>query len=307
MSTATLPEQSQWLRAGANSPPSGVDRETGVIYGYAVAEEGPFKSEGRGEFDKKSLREIVKLMKANGANGTKSRFTHPDLSNDGLGKFLGRARRPRMDVMDRDGQQVSLVRADLHFDETALDEPIGGGRPLGDYVMALAENDPDALSSSLVLTVNEEYRIEKDGGPKRDEETGEVLPPLWRPQAIHASDIVDTGDAVGSLLSVEGLPDAVVRQASALLDKQFAGCSREVVEARCRAYLARYLDNRFGRLGPGPCPTGALGDKCEPDRVIHHHRDEFGRLVRTYTSEAPDIDRVPAGAGRLLRLKKRTP
>jgi len=254
-----------------------VDRESGIIYGYAVAEEGPFKSEGRGEFDPASLREVVKLMKANGSNGTKSRFTHPDMSNDGLGKFLGRARNPRMDVMERNGEEVSLVRADLHIDPTALEEPVGGGRPLGDYVMALAESDPDALSSSLVLTVDEEHRIEKDGRAKRDEQTGEVLPPLWRPKAIHASDIVDTGDAVGSLLSIDGLPDAIVRQASALIDEQFAGCSREVVEARLAAYSERYLNNRYGE--PEEIPE---------DVVL-----------------APDAKPEPVAGGKRLRLRKR--
>ncbi len=241
-----LKATSEWLRAGATEKPIGVDREAGVIFGVVVAQEGPFKSEGRGEFDVKALKTIRKLMAENGPNGTKSRFTHPDMSNDGLGKFLGRERKPRMDAIEKDGKEIQLVRADLHFDPTALEEPVGGGRPLGDYVMALAESDPGAISSSLVLTMEEEFRIEKDGRPKRDEETGEVLPPLWRPQKIHASDIVDEGDAVDDLLSVDGLPDNLVRRGSALLDKQFSGCSREVVEARCQAYLSRYLHNRFG-------------------------------------------------------------
>ncbi len=241
-----LKATSKWLRAGATAPLINIDRDAAIIFGFAVAQEGPFKSEGRGEFDVKALKTIRKLMAENGPNGTKSHFTHADLSNDGLGKFLGRARKPRMDTIEKDGKEIQLVRADLHFDPTALEEPVGGGRPLADYVMALAESDPGALSSSLVLTVDEEFRIEKDGRPKRDEETGEVLPPLWRPQKIHATDIVSEGDAVDDLLSVDGLPDNLVRRGSALLDKQFSGCSREVVEARCQAYLTRYLHNRFG-------------------------------------------------------------
>ena len=251
MSTATMPAESTWLKANVTERPIGVDREAGeagVIFGYVVAEEGPFKSEGRGEFDAKGLKAIVKLMKANGPNGTKSRFTHPDMSNDGLGKFLGRAKLPRLDTIERDGETVNLVRADLHFDPTAMEEPVGGGRALGDYVAALAESDPAALSSSLVLTVDEEHRIEKDGRPKRDEETGEVLPPLWHPVAIHATDIVDEGDAVGSLLSGEGPANAILRKAAELLDTQFAGCPRAVVEARVLSYLGRYLNRRYGDL-----------------------------------------------------------
>ncbi len=249
MSTATMPAESTWLKASVTERPTGVDREAGeagVIFGFVVAEEGPFKSEGRGEFNLKGLKGIVKLMKANGKNGTKSRFTHPDMSNDGLGKFLGRGRLPRLDTIDRDGETVNLVRADLHFDPTAVDEPVGGGKPLGTYVMDLAESDPDALSSSLVLNVDEEVRLEKDGRPKRDEVTGEVLPPLWFPTAIHAADIVDTGDAVGALLSGEGPANAILLKAAELLDTQFAGCPRAVVEARVLSYLGRYLSRRYG-------------------------------------------------------------
>ncbi len=249
MSTATMPAEATWLKANVTEKPIGVDREAGeagVIFGFVVAEEGPFKSEGRGEFNLKGLKAIVKLMKANGKNGTKSRFTHPDMSNDGLGKFLGRGRLPRIASIERDDETVQLVRADLHIDPTAMEEPVGGGRPLGDYVMALAERDPDALSSSLVLNVDEETRMER-GRPAMDED-GNTLPPLWFPTAIHATDIVDTGDAVGALLSGAGPANAILLKAAELLDTQFAGCPREVVEARVLSYLGRYLNRRYGEL-----------------------------------------------------------
>ena len=93
---------------------------------------------------------------------------------------------------------------------TALDEPVGGGKPLGAYVMDLAESDPDALSSSLVLQRDEELRLDRRGRPLVDNE-GIELPPLWRPTKIHASDIVAVGDAVDGFLSADSLPDAVVR------------------------------------------------------------------------------------------------
>lgn len=249
MSTATMPAESTWLRANVASNPVGVDREAGeagVIFGYIVAEEGPFESEGRGEFNAKALKGIVKLMKANGPVGTRSRFTHPDLSGDGLGKHLGRARNPRLDVVNRKGVDVQVVRADLHLDVTAVDEPVGGGKPLGTYIMDLAESDPGAVESSLALHKDEELRLDRAGRPLRGED-GEVLPPLWLPTAILASDIVSEGDAThGGLLSADSLPDAIVRKASELLDTQFSGCSREVVEARCMAYLGRYLSRRYG-------------------------------------------------------------
>lgn len=247
--TRTLRTTPDWLRAQTDGDLVEVDRKNNVIRGYVVAQEGAFKSEGRGEFDPHSLREIVRLMKA-APNGLKSRFGHPTLSDDGLAKFLGRSRNPRLGtatVRTEDGSRktVQAVRADLHLDPTSFHTPAGN---LGRYVLDRAESDPDSFSTSLVLRSDKEYRLEKNGKPKRDT-NGNELPPLWRPTALHASDVVDTGDAVDGFLSADGmagLPDGVVRRATALLDRQFAGQEPEVIRARCLAWLGRYLNWKFG-------------------------------------------------------------
>lgn len=263
----TMPVTPEWLRSSAVGRPIGVDKEEKILRGYVVAQEGPFKTPGRGEFDKAALREIVRMGNA-ARGGLKSRFTHPDMSNDGLGKFLGRSQRFSLAsaTVQRQGElvEVDAVRADLHFDATALTTPPEGGRPLGWYVMHLAESDPDALSSSLVLHADEEVRLNKDGTRMKDSE-GNDLPPLWRPIRLHASDIVDTGDAVDGLLSaqldVEGFPLAALWKGAQMLDSVFAGQPREVVETRCREWLERYLARRFGapvREPAGPAPTPRL-------------------------------------------------
>lgn len=255
MSKAT-PAAPEWLAARTAGRPVGVDREAKVLRGYVLAQEGPFKSEGRGEFDKASLEAIVSLGNAKAA-GLKARFTHPDLSSDGLGKFLGRARGLYLSTArdERTGKNVRAVRGDLHFDETALQEPPGGGKPYGTYIMDLAESDPAALSSSLVLKTDEEYRREKDGSLAKGPD-GEPLPPLWRPSELHASDIVDIGDAVDAILSPADLAESLagpgrldlnglVALAARALDGTFKGQSRSVIEARLTAWLGRYLDRRF--------------------------------------------------------------
>lgn len=273
----------EWLAAKTDGPTVGVDRENEIIRGYVVAQEGPFKSDGRGEFDVPALKQIVKLMKA-APNGLKVRFTHPDLSNDGLGKFLGRAKNPRLDkISSRESagelktDEITVVRADLHIDPSAHETP---GGDIGKYIMDLAESDPNALSSSLVIRADLEYRIDKQGRPLKDD-LGNELPPLWRPLALHASDIVDTGDAVDGLLSTGtefmGLPDAIVRKAAQLMDEQFAGKSREFVAARCSAWLDRYLTRRYGpqeetlQLAPPleepVAPLGPYDPTRDPDRL----------------------------------------
>lgn len=244
------------LRASIKSSAVGVDREKNILRGYVVAQAGPFKSDGRGEFDRQALESIVSLGNAK-SGGLKSRFTHPDMSNDGLGKFLGRGRDLRMDkaIDARTGKTVDAVRADLYFDKTALDTPPEGGKPLGQYVMDLAESDPEALSSSIVVQADQEYRQNKDGTLAKDD-NGDELPPLWRPFALHASDIVDTGDAVDGLLSasidIERLPLSVLWKGSQLLDAVFLDQPRDVIEARLAAYVQRYLDRKFGEQPQAP-------------------------------------------------------
>lgn len=230
-----LPGRLRAMLPGAK--PLGVDREAKVIRGYVVAQLGAFKTAGRGQFDDASLRQIVDLMGKH-PKGLRSRFAHPTESNDGLGSYLGRAKNPRMDG-DR-------VRADLHLDPTSFSSPNGN---LGGYLLDLAESDSDALSSSLVLQADKEAVLDAKGKPALDQD-GQPVPPVWRPTKLHASDIVDTGDAVDGLLSagvdVDGMPLGALWRGAELLDGMFAGQSRDVIEARCKAWLDRYLSLRFG-------------------------------------------------------------
>jgi len=266
-----LKATTNWLRASISSSSIGVDRKANVLRGYVIAQAGPFKSDGRGEFDRQALEAIVSLGNAKNG-GLKSRFTHPDMSNDGLGKFLGRARDLRMDtaIDARTGKKVPAARGDLHFDKTALDTPPEGGKPLGLYVMDLAESDADALSSSIVVQADQEQRLNKDGTATTDDD-GNPLPPLWRPTALHASDIVDTGDAVDGLLStsidVEQLPLSVLWKGEKLLDAVFLDQPRDAVEARLMAYVLRYLNRKFGEPEPAPA-TPRLAERLHKSQEM---------------------------------------
>lgn len=233
---STMPTLPRWDRLQARGDAIGVDREARVIRGYVVAEAGPFKTPGRGKFDEAGLARIIALMNARPA-GTKSRFAHPGLSADGIGTFLGRARNARVDG--------ARARADLHLDPSAFTSPSGN---LGQYVMDLAESDPEAFGSSLVLQAEKVYTLDDQGRRKTDEK-GNELPPLWLPTKVHASDVVDEGEAVHhGFLSIDtgGLSDAVLWEGAALLDQLFAGQPRAAVEARCREFLTRYLERRYG-------------------------------------------------------------
>jgi len=240
--------------------PVGADREAKVIRGMVVAQEGDFKTPGRGSFDIRGLQRIVDLgNKTRG--GLKSRFTHPDMSGDGLGSFLGRCSDFGLSRTLAEGDDgpapVRAVRCDLQLSASAFGSPKGN---LGQYILDLVAEDPDALSSSLALQTDKEDRFDPNGRPLVDDD-GDELPPLWLPTRLHACDIVDTGDAVDGLLGagvdVDNLPLAALWKADALLDTVFAGQPFAVVEARLRAWLDRYLERlrgaspRAGRLSGG--------------------------------------------------------
>jgi hypothetical protein len=233
----TMPVVPGRLSAPARSDAVGVDRENNVLRGYNVAQVGDFKSAGRGRFDDESLAAIHRLMRQN-PTGLKSRFTHPTMSDDGLGSFLGRARNPRV--------VGGSVKADLHFDASAFDTPRGN---LAKYVMDLAASDPDAISSSLVLRADQVETIDERGRAALDAD-GEPIPPVWRPTKLLASDIVDTGDAVDGLLSAgidpDGLPLGALWKGCEMLDRVFAGQPDDVVESRLRGFASKYLAHRRG-------------------------------------------------------------
>jgi hypothetical protein len=257
--TTKLKATPDWLRVGIRERPEAVDREKGIVYGAIGAEEMTFKDR-RGEFDRAAIREVVKLSKA-GPKGLKARLGHPSMSGDSLGKFLGRFRNGRSAAILRpagDGKMVERLAAkfDLHLDPSSFDTPNGN---LGKYILDLAESDSDAFGASLVLQIDEEFRLDKKGVRLKDDD-GNDLPPLWRPKVLHALDVVDEGDATESFLSAgltaDGLPDEVVRKATQLLEQQLGGQPRDVVRARVVAYLDRYLDYKYG------------GDAPEADEVL---------------------------------------
>jgi hypothetical protein len=182
----------------------GVDRthDGTVIRGMVIAQEGPFKSKGRGAFDEQGLRQIAALCNQ-APKGLISRLGHPDMLGASSREFkvLGRMRNFRMDkAVNRDGQTVPAVRADLHLAEYAMNHSVDGGSPAGRLVADMLDEDPASLSTSLVLRPNIKYQNDAKGRPMKGSD-GEPLPPLWYPLSVEASDVVGVGEAVDSALA----------------------------------------------------------------------------------------------------------
>lgn len=204
-----------------------VIKEREIIAGFAVVTKGMTHDE-RGEFDDSALEAVVELGN-NVKTGIKSRFGHPNMSSTALGTFLGRVKNFR-----KDG---NVVRADLQIDQTAHDTPSGD---LAQYVMNLAESDPNAFGSSMVIYWDAEYRKD-DNGQVLTGENGEALPPLMRVKKLFAVDIVDDPAANNGLFGFFSGSVKPSAEMTAFLDKFLE--SPEAVH-KVAEFLRRYEFNR---------------------------------------------------------------
>ncbi len=184
------------------------------------------------------------------ANGLKARFTHPNMSADGMGSYLGRWKNLRIDG--------DTLRGDLHIADAAFTSPQGD---LGNYVMDLAESDPESFGVSLATKLDQadlqQFSSANDAKPKA--ERG-----MWpmRFAAIKAGDVVDDPAATrGGMFSLDADLRDLPAQATALLQTYFGDAEPEVVRGRIEAFLNRYFSNQGAQAMPD-------SQKAEPVAAI---------------------------------------
>lgn len=223
-----------------------VNREKEVITGFAVVTKGVTHDE-RGEFDELALDSVVELGNKS-RMGVKSRFGHPNMSSTALGTFLGRAKNFR-----RDGE---IVRADLHIDSTAHETPDGD---LAGYVMSLAESDPEAFGSSMVIHWDAENRKELGAD-------GKALPPFIRVKKLLSVDVVDDPAANNGLFGTQFFSESVKPSAeiTAFLDRFLN--QPEAVE-RVISFLEKYRFNEGVKHGGNQMITELTIEKLKAERA----------------------------------------
>jgi len=164
-----------------------VDKEKHVIYGVSAAQAVEALGH-RITLDQKTLGQIAEFGNRTG-KGIKSRYTHPGLSSDGMGKLLGRGRNWRVDG--------DKVRFDLHLVPSAFRS--NGGHlnvSLGEHIEKMADEDPDMFGMSIVFSGYKVWTYE-DG--HEEEYDYEDLPPegaltrypVARIMNLYAVDAVD--------------------------------------------------------------------------------------------------------------------
>lgn len=211
-----------------------VVRERRIIRGVSVIELGPLNEpDDRPWFaDETTLQQVLQLGRAS-TKGAKSRLTHPNMSNDGMGRQLGRFRNFRMSDDSR------RVLADLHLASFAFR---GGDKSHGSLVLDMAAEDPGAFGVSLAPVWDRDEMAKL--------ETAEGTMPM-RFKKLIAIDIVDEPAATrgglfgDSPLSIGTAP----HKATEALNTLFADATPDVIRGRVTGFLDSYLATRFGGQG----------------------------------------------------------
>jgi len=164
-----------------------VDREHRQIRGLSVITAGEALGHGF-TIDAQPLRQVAALINATGAEGVKSRVTHPEVEGrDGVLDIVGSFR--EAEVV---GQQV---KATFTVGRYAADGPRGN---VGNFLLGLAEEQPTSAGLSISIS---DYELE---GPA-DGAAAVALPSL-RVLELHAVDFVDTPAAnPRGMLAAKGL------------------------------------------------------------------------------------------------------
>jgi len=218
----------------SRTAPQRVDRQGNVIYGASIVQAGNLNEPDVRPWtvDSQTLQQVVDFGQSS-RGGIKARFTHPNMSNDGMGSYLGRWANFRLDG--------DIVRADLHIADAAFTSPQGD---LGTYVLDMAEQDPEAFGVS-VATALDEANLQQWQDTLPDMAPADRKAARWpmRFTRLRAADVVDTPAATRTGLF--SLADADLRnlpaQATALLDTYFTDATPDVVRARIAGFLDRYF------------------------------------------------------------------
>lgn len=269
-------EISRGIKDGA----AGVDRNyedkqfQGVIRGFAVMTKGNVKDYRAWQIDDKTIDQVVSSGKKHSKLGLKSRFGHPNMSSTALGTFLGRAKN-----FYRDGD---IARADLYISKTAYETPDGD---LASYVLDLAERDPDAFGTSVVLGDFElEDQFDEKGKKKKDAD-GNTIRAL-RVLSLMAVDAVDDPAANNSMFgSFFNSSVELSAKATEFLDNLLS--NPDALEFVI-AFLERYRSNRVDVIDRDPPPEDPKkSNENNKSEVLHMEFKDI--TLEQLTKERPDL------------------
>lgn len=285
---ASTPAQVRLRKASGGAPTvrrDGGAYGAGLIQGVSVATLGEALGHGMW-IDEVTLKQIADAGNA-AAAGLKSRWTHPDMSSDGMGKLTSRLRAFRVS-----GDQVF---ANQHFLRIGHTSPDGD---LASYQMDLAEEDPTSYGLSIVFERDRgemsRFQLEHsdaDGNFKSPDERNLNNYPHVRLKKLWAADAVDEPAAnPNGLFSRE---KDLAREASALcafalgLSEERPTVTQLGLDAdRVRAFATRFLQSHNLEIQSMKTDDAApAGEATKPAETQLSHKP----------AETPAVETKPAG------------
>lgn len=198
--------------------PANIDTEANIISGVKVMQLGKVNDDRPWEVDQQTLAQLVQFGNLE-PKGMKARFTHPSMSDDGFGKYLGRWKNFRI--------EGDAAYADLQLSDSSFETPNGD---LGSYIMKLAEEDPEAFGVSAATKLSDEMYQEVP--------QGKVIP--LRLAGLRAVDFVDEPAATRGGLFDMSSPSGLPALATWIVETHFADREpAEVVERMC-SFLSKH-------------------------------------------------------------------
>lgn len=263
---------------------AGGDYGAGVIRNAALVTEGEALGH-RMWLDRSFVEGVHASVKATGTKGLKMRFTHPGLSSDGMGSFLGRAK----GGMTKDG----ITYADIHFAKSAHKTPDGD---LAEYVMNLAEEDPEAFGTSIVF--EPDYGAEEKFVSENKDEDGRYHSPdpnnlknypHARLARLRAADVVDEPAANPGGLFHRG--QAIADEADRLLsfslglsNERPEMCHLSVDPDRTAAFVARFLNSHGLEIKETNMPESKTISQEDFDAYMALSEEKYAALEAKLTA-----------------------
>jgi hypothetical protein len=277
--------------------PQGGDSGAGIIRNMAILTRG----EAIGHClwcDSTMLEQTANAINNAGAQGVKARFTHPDMSGDGLGKMTGRVKNAYVDG--------DVVRGDLHFSESAHKTPDGD---LAGYLLALAKEDPGSFGNSIAFEADGQAELDfmLANGAEYDEATGYLSFENWKsPDPENKNNFPHA--RVGKLQAVDAVDDPAANPnglfhqthiaqdaeklcafALGLSDERPTTLSFDAHPDRIRGFIARFLSRHNLTLSQG---DQAMSLSVTPDELQQQLTEHFKGLKPSKNLAANKEDRV---------------
>jgi len=268
-----------------------IDADKRMIEGYVVIQRGELRDVRAMSVDDETMRQVVAL--GNGSDtGVKVRWTHPNYTDDHLGKYLGRAGNFRIDG--------DAVRADITFAKSAELSPVFERDPVA-YILALAEEDPNAFATSIYFDRDAAAMVDLYELLEDDDQ-----PVPIRIASLIASDIVDEGAAADTFFKSAApggaaQPDAKEIEMAEETKKQeeAAALARDEAKRETEARLARLRDAFEGedafvleQFAKGHDVTEAKADWADvlTERLATKEKEHAEALKNASTPPAADAD-----------------